>query len=198
MRASTRIAGLLGATLLIAACADDPIPLTAQVNYTTCVGRLGTCSGDACCANQNLRHMGDEADVECEVRGGDLEGTVRLTFRVESPGADGDPAVWGTDLTFSDTSSDNPMPVRGMAEFGISEGGNDYPAEAFDRLDVREIPEGGGGCELSAHIRNGNEIHGGFECKELQLPSQELYLSSVYNGAVGTGEYLIKGCDFRN
>jgi hypothetical protein len=196
MRDSIRFAGLLVAALLLAACADDPIPLTARVNYSTCVGRAGTCSGDGCCANQVQHNLADEADVECEVRGGELEGTVRLTFSVASPSDEGDPEIWGTDLVFGDNTSENPMPVRGMAEFGISEGGNDYPAEAFDRLDVREA--GGGGCELSAHIRNGNEIHGGFQCKELQLPSQQLYLSTTYNGAVGTGEYLITGCNFRN
>lgn len=198
MRATTHIGGLLGAALLLAACADDPIPLVARVNYSTCVGRAGTCSGDGCCANQVQHNLGDEADVDCVVRPGDLDGTVRLTFSVASPSDEGDPEIWGTDLVFNDTTSENPMPVRGMAEFGISEGGNDYPAEAFDRLDVRETPEGGGGCELSAHIRNENEIHGGFECKELQLPSQSLYLSTTYNGAVGTGEFLITGCNFRN
>lgn len=196
MRATTRIGGLISAAVLLAACADDPIPLTARVNYSTCVGRAGTCGGESCCANQNARQLGDEADVECEVRGGASEGTVRLTFRVSSPGDEGQPEVWGTDLLFSEASSENPGPVRSMTDFGISEGGNDYPAGAFDRLDVRE--GGGGGCELTAHIRNGNEIHGGFECKELQLPAQALYLSTTYNGAVGTGEYLITGCDFRN
>ncbi len=183
---------VLSAAFSLMACSEDPPAMVAHVNYTVCVGLEGACSHN-CCASQDARSLSEDADLQCQIRRGDMPESYRLDFSVESRGSSG-PGLIGTELQFNSGTS-QPSTLRSCGDFIIAENGNEYEADSCERLDVRGDPPDGGGCEVQIYVDSANSVVGRFQCKELNL--QTLYLSTIYRGDVGWGEFTIENCEFR-
>jgi hypothetical protein len=180
----------------LAGCACDVSALCrgggvggGSLEYATCVGPRGTCSED-CCLERNEHAVVHEALVSCSVRsagGGDL----RLSFSALDPEEEN--GLEGTEMVFSA----DPVafsPVRGCDEILVREALNEYPGDGCTELDVRADEPGGGGCLVELRLNEADVVDGRFTCEELQLPSQELYLSTVEDGEVAAGTFSLYGC----
>ena len=181
------------AALLCSTCADEPAPMEAVIQYTACVGRSGTCGVSTCCATEPLRRYGEDHIVHCTVRPGDMADSYELDFEVYTNNSD-DPAIYAEGLQFSSNAS-APAPVRGCDSFEVREDGNIHEAQTCESLDTP--PDEGGGCVLQLYLSEDNSILGTFECKEIPLPAQDKYFSTVQGGGISNGAIDISNCSVR-
>lgn len=180
-------------TILGAACAEDPAPMEAVIQYTACVGREGTCGVNDCCANSVERRYGDEHNIRCTVRRGSLSDRYSLTFEVSTPQSS-DPGISGESLQFLSTAT-TPRPVYSCESFGVREDGNTFEAQTCESVDAP--PNVGGGCVIELYLDSENTVIGRFQCKEIQLPAQDRYFSTVRGGGVDWGSIEIQNCSIR-
>lgn len=195
------IACLIAVAMMTTNCEDPPPPMAAQANYTTCEGLRGTCGADDCCSTTTDRSIvtdpsTDDPYVECEVRQGPGDSYV-LDFRIAHRGSNG-PAIEGVGFEFQ-SSATQLVPLRTCGSFSILDNGREYSTPVCDQLDVRsdDTGLGGGGCEIRIFINTEDVIEGTFQCKELSLPPNSLYLSTISRGGLGNGGFNIDNCDFR-
>jgi hypothetical protein len=184
---------LILVSILGAACTEDVPPPSAVIQYDACAGREGTCSGDGCCAYGDDRTYGEEHNVRCTVRPGSRDDRYRLTFEVTTSRS-ADPAIQGEELEFI-SSATQPRPVGMCDSFEVREDGNWFEAATCESLDA--APEDGGGCVIEIYLDEDDSIIGRFQCKEIQLPAQDRYFSTVTGGDVGWGSIEIRHCSIR-
>ena len=171
----------------------DITPMEARIQYTACVGPTGTCGVTDCCASAFDRDYGNDQDVRCVVRPGTRPETYTLDFVVAASDQD-EPAIFGEGLQFSSFAA-SPLPVRACDAFMLREEGNMFEAGTCETVDF----DGGegGGCVVELYLEESGAIIGRFRCKEIPIPGQDRYLSTIEDGAVAAGSLYIQGCDVR-
>jgi len=163
------------------------------VSFGACVGRAGTCGGGDCCAtNDSITLLSEDAlRAKCTLLAGSRESEIRVDLEIVS--GDNKVGIRGDDLTFDN----NPAAVVGLRacdEFMVKVAGNEYPTTECGNVDVRTEFPPGGGCEIQMNLDTSEAIVGRFRCKELQLPSQAQYFSTLYEGELGWGEFRFENC----
>jgi len=173
-------------------CVGGGVRGRGSLEYATCVGPQGACSTDCCMESNGHSHQHD-AVVSCTIRGDGPDG-YRVTFSAWDP--DEDNGVQGTELSFSRSRGEFSV-AASCEDLFVREAHNEYPAGSCSELDVRTEEPFGGGCHVELRLNEIDILEGRFTCQDLQLPAQELFLSTVGTGEVAAGTFQLYGCDIR-
>jgi hypothetical protein len=195
----TKLTAGVIALLTLAGCGGDgPGELWGSLNYTVCRGRAGTCGGaEGCCATADpIQSSSDAQDlqIECVRRPGDATGQY-LDFSIvgtfEADGRTGRHGLRAKAVLFAPASNE-PVMVRDCDDFSVVYENNDHKAESCTAVAVNSYDAGG--CEVMIQATDDDTINGSFRCKDVQLPGQPQYVSTIQASGLGYGAFQIRNC----
>ena len=173
-------------------CPGGGVPVSGSTHYSVCVGPRGTCSA-SCCIETTPREQSFDALASCAVHEAGADG-YRVTFRLLDPSEQH--GVEGANVVFSRDPSEL-RPVSSCESLVVRERSNRFEADGCTAEDVRPDDPFGGGCLLEMRLNPIGIVEGRLTCKEIALPSQELYLSTVGGRGVAPGTFELYGCELR-
>ena len=176
---------LLFSSIILTNCSDEKGKLEFGFNYTSCLGRTGTCPNAGRINHEISDKTGATASCSISDQGG---GIYKLIFRVSGVNDSGDSArIYANGLVFTN----NTVQVQSTyCTGGVSlyEDVNEYKTDVCST----STPEAGA-CQFMVHVTEDHIVEGNFVCNEVPYNgSGDQYYSTV--GDASDNNFYFKNC----